>query len=261
MCDGIVDCARQVAKTRVSSIKIRKMMPDPLVLLPGLMCDARVFQHQLGALSGCRAVHVAPTRNADRIERLAEQVLADAPPKFALLGHGLGGMVAMEVQRCAPDRVSRIALISTNAQAELPKVAAARESQIVRAKSGKFGEVIDEELKFEYLAARPGRAAVIELFYKMASDHGADAYVRQSRAMQRRKDQQKTLRKMKISTLFLCGEHDSLTPVRRHEFMATLVPNAQFWVVPDAGHLPTLEQPEITTQLLLKWLDGPLVLR
>jgi len=236
-------------------------MQEPLILLPGMMCDARLFAPQIAALSGAGCVHLAPTGGADRVEMLAENVLAHAPPHFALCGHGLGGIIAMEIVRRAPQRVSRIALFDTNAQAETPSVAASREEQIVRARSGKLNEVLRDELRVEDLAPSAHRAEIFAMFGRMSEMLGPEVYVNQARAMQRRPDQQKTLRKLKIPTLIACGELDRQTPVRRHEFLAKLVDGARFEIVAGAGHLPSLEQPETVTGLLQSWLEEPMVLR
>lgn len=236
-------------------------MAEPLVLLPGMMCDARLFMHQIATFSVERAVHVAPVTLGDTIEEIAETVLASAPEKFALAGLSMGGIVAMEVQRRAPGRVTRLALLDTNAQSEMPAVAAAREPQIVKVKAGRLEDVMRDEMKPNYLAPSAQRGDVLDLVMEMALDLGPEVFVRQSRALQRRPDQQKTLRMLRVPTLVMCGVFDELTPIRRHEFMATLIPYAQLEIIPDAGHLPTLEQPGETNRHLRDWLTQPYVLR
>jgi pimeloyl-ACP methyl ester carboxylesterase len=115
-------------------------------------------------------------------------------------------------------------------------------------------EVVAEDMKPDYLAPGPGRAAVLKAVMAMAQDLGPEVYVRQSRALQRRPDQQRTLRAVRAPTLILCGRHDGLTPVRRHELMESLIPGSRLEIIEDAGHLPTLEAPEATTDALLRWL-------
>jgi pimeloyl-ACP methyl ester carboxylesterase len=115
-------------------------------------------------------------------------------------------------------------------------------------------EVMAEDMKPEYLAPGPGRAGVLKTVMAMAQDLGPEVYVRQSRALQRRPDQQRTLRAVRAPTLLLCGRHDALTPVRRHELMESLISGSRLEIVEDAGHLPTLEAPEATTEALLRWL-------
>ena len=234
---------------------------EPIVFLPGMMCDARLFAPQLDALSRDRAIMVAPTCVGERIEEIASNVLTSAPAKFALAGLSMGGIVAMEVYRRAPDRVTRIALMDTNPISETPERAAAREPQIVKVKAGQLREVMRDEMKPQYLAPGPYRSEILQLCMEMAEDLGPEVFLRQSRALQRRRDQQSTLRKIKCPALVLCGEHDKLCTPERHQFMAELIPYSVFKVIGGAGHLPTLEQPKLVTDLMQEWLTQPFVLQ
>jgi pimeloyl-ACP methyl ester carboxylesterase len=236
-------------------------MPETVVFLPGLMCDARLFGPQIADLSRDHAVMTAPITQGERIEEIASSVLDMAPNRFALAGLSMGGIVAMEVYRRAPDRVTRMALMDTNPLAETPQVAAMRDPQIIRARAGKLDEVMAEELKPNYLVPGPHRKEILELVMDMARGLGAEVFIRQSRALQRRRDQQSTLRRISVPTLVLCGEEDALCPVKRHVFMAEMIPKAQLTVIEGAGHLPPLERPEETTRALRDWLSAPLLLR
>jgi pimeloyl-ACP methyl ester carboxylesterase len=236
-------------------------MAEPLVFLPGMMCDARLFGPQIAELSADHCVMVAPVTQGERIEEIASGLLDQLPARFALAGLSMGGIVAMELLRRAPDRITRIALMDTNPLAETPPVAATREPQIVGVRTGRLEQVMRDEMKPHYLAPGPHRAEVLELVMDMALALGADTFVRQSRALQRRRDQQGTLRKCKVPTLVLCGAHDALCPVKRHTFMAELIPDAKLVVLENAGHLPTLETPAETTQALRDWLKQPLILQ
>jgi pimeloyl-ACP methyl ester carboxylesterase len=236
-------------------------MAEPLVFLPGMMCDARLFGPQIAELSADHCVMVAPVTQGERIEEIASGLLDQLPARFALAGLSMGGIVAMELLRRAPDRITRIALMDTNPLAETPPVAAAREPQIVGVRTGRLEQVMRDEMKPHYLAPGPHRAEVLELVMDMALALGANTFVRQSRALQRRRDQQGTLRKCKVPTLVLCGAHDALCPVKRHTFMAELIPYAKLVVFENAGHLPTLETPAETTQALRDWLKQPLILQ
>ncbi len=236
-------------------------MTEPLVLLPGMMCDARLFAAQLADLGRDRAVMVAPITGGESIGDIAEALLPQLPARFALAGLSMGGIVAMEILRRAPDRVTRLCLMDTNALAETPASAAAYEPWIIGAKAGRLEEILRQVMRPEFLAPGPGRVEVLNSFLQMAMDLGPEVFIRQVRALQKRSDQQPTLRKCRCPVLVMCGELDGLTPLKRHVFMADLIPYAQLKVIPDAGHLPVLEQPEAVNAALRDWLKQPLVLR
>jgi pimeloyl-ACP methyl ester carboxylesterase len=227
----------------------------PLVLLPGMMCDARLFGPQIAALSGHRPLHLAPIGGHDTMAGLAAEILAHAPPRFALLGLSMGGIVAMEALRQAPGRVDRLALLDTNPRAEAPEVRARREPQIEKALAGELAGVMRDEMKPNYLADGPRRTDILDLCMAMALDLGPQVFERQSRALAARPDQQETLRSFRGPALVLMGEDDRLCPRDRHELMHGLIPGSRLAIIEGAGHLPTLEQPERTTAELIRWLE------
>ncbi len=227
----------------------------PLVLLPGMMCDARLFAPQIAALSARRPL-VLPTLTAhDDVALLAADALALAPPRFALAGLSMGGIVAMEMLRQAPERVDRVALLDTNPQAESDEIRARRLPQIARAQAGGLEDVMRREMKPHYLADGPHRTAILDLCMAMALDLGPEVFARQSRALAARPDQQETLRGWAGPALILMGADDRLCPRDRHELMHALMPGSRFVVIDGAGHLPTLEQPERTNAALGRWLE------
>ena len=225
-------------------------MSEPLVFLPGMMCDARLFQPQMDALGGV----CLPIDGADTMHALAETVLAGAPDRFALAGLSMGGIVAMEVVRQAPERVTRLALMDTNPLAETDTVKARRGPQMDKVRAGGLSGVMRDEMKPNYLADTPNRAAILDLCMEMALDLGPEVFLRQSTALMNRPDQSETLKAFKIPALVLCGRHDALCPVHRHELMAGLLPKATLTIIDGAGHLPTLETPDQTTAALTAWL-------
>ena len=227
----------------------------PLVLLPGMMCDERLFAPQISELSKQREVHFAQISGHETITELATEVLNNAPPVFALAGLSMGGIVAMEVLSQAADRVERLALLDTNPLAELSDVAKRRGPQIDAVKNGQLKEIIRDEMKPNYLFDGVKKTETLKLCMDMALDIGPDAFIRQSIALRDRVDQKNTLRKYKRPALVLCGRHDVLCPLERHELMHTLLENSKLEIIEDAGHLPTLEQPKITTKALASWLE------
>ena len=226
----------------------------PLVLLPGMMCDARLFEHQIALFSAERAVQVGCLTAADTVDELAGQVLASAPATFALAGLSMGGIVAMEVVRRAPGRVAALALLDTNPMPEPDDVAAVRAAQVGRVRDGRLVEVMRDELKPNYLADGPRRAEVLDLCMKMARSLGAEVFERQARALTSRPDQRETLRAVAVPTLVLTGESDALCPRERHTLMHSLIADSTLVVIPGAGHLPTLERPEASAQAMRDWL-------
>ncbi|MGH1423531.1 MAG: alpha/beta fold hydrolase [Pseudooceanicola sp.] len=236
-------------------------MGEPLVLIPGMMCDASVFHAQIRALAPDRTITIALPTRGERMEEIASELLSQLPAKFALVGLSMGGIVAMEILRRAPERVLRAAFVSCSPLADTPQQAAEREPTIVRARAGRLEEALREVMLPEYFAPGPGRIAAMNQFLEMGQALGATVFASQMRALQRRRDQQATLRKIRVPALVMCGDQDTLTPVKRHEFMAELIPNSRLAVVPDAGHLLPIERPDQTTAQLQAWLKQPYVLQ
>ncbi len=227
----------------------------PLILLPGMMCDARLFGPQIQALSGRMPVMTFPLGQHDSVQVLAADILRNAPPVFALLGLSMGGIVAMEVVRQAPERVSHLALLDTNPLAETPEVKARRAPQMTAVREGRLWHVMRDEMKPNYLADGPRQGAVLDLCMVMATDLGPDVFLRQSQALMDRPDQCDTLSAYAGETLVLCGQDDGLCPVERHELMHRLLADSTLEIIPGAGHLPTLEKPDETTAAISRWLE------
>ena len=233
-------------------------MTEPVILLPGLLCDARLWAHQLLHLSQHRPVTVVQPKGAS-IEEMAAQVLASAPARFALVGCGMGGDVAMDVLRRALDRVTRIALISTDPMQEAPSVAAAREARMVAARSGRLWQALAEEYPVADMG--PNAESVQARLREMAEFLGEGVFLAQSRAMQRRPDQQKTMRRAMVPALIMGGARDTVVPLRRHEFVAKLMPFGRLKIFDGLGHLLPLEAPEAVTSALEVFLRGPMLLK
>lgn len=236
-------------------------MAEPLILLPGMMCDARVWATQLTVLSYERPVTIAPVCAGERIEEIASELLSSLPSKFALCGHGMGGAIALEMCRRAPERVQRLALVGTNPLSDTPQEAADREPRMIGAKAGRFDDMLQREIMPRQIAYGPRREAAWEALHEMAQSLGPEIYARQERAMQRRRDQQGTLSRITQPTLILAGSEDQVVPLKRQEFLAELAPYAKLSVLQGVGHLPMLEDPEGTTEAIFEWMRQPLVLR
>lgn len=224
----------------------------PLVLIPGMMCDGRMWGAVPQALAP-RPVHHALPVAGETIAAMAAAILHDAPARFALAGLSLGGIVAMEILAQAPDRVERVALLDTNPLAEAPAVRAGRASQIARAMSGDLDAVMQDEMKPNYLAD-PTNTAILDLCLDMARALGPDVFRRQSLALRDRADQTATLHRFAGPALVLMGAQDRLCPRDRHDLMHALMPRSKLVIVDGAGHLPPLEQPDQTLTALQDWL-------
>lgn len=229
--------------------------PVPLVLLAGMMCDARLFTPQIAAVSAQRSVQVPWLGGAPSMAALADQVLAQSPPRFALAGLSMGGILAMEIAARAPDRIERIALLDTNPLAEQSEIRAGRRDQIARVRAGQLDALMEDRFLPRYLANGETTGPVADLCRAMARDLGADVFCRQSLALRDRVDRQETLRTLRCPALVLCGAQDSLCPVSRHMLMRDLIPGARLEIIAGAGHLPVLERPEMTTAALCRWLE------
>ena len=226
-----------------------------LILLPGMMCDARLFAPQIAVLQDSIRISVPLPVSAPNMAQLAAEVLADAPDCFALGGVSMGGILAMEIIRQAPQRVTHLALIDTNPFAERDEVKARRTPQMDAARDGRLAAVMRDEMKPSYFTHRADNADLLDLTMAMATDLGPDAFIAQSLALRDRPDYEATLRHVTCSTLILCGRHDQLCPVERHEAMKAMIPHARLCIVEEAGHLPTIETPSIVTNALQELLE------
>jgi len=223
-----------------------------------MMCDARLFEPQIEALSEVADVWVGDITRHRTMEALAAAVLEEAPfPRFALAGLSMGGIVAMSVLAQAPARVMRLALLDTNHLAETPERRALRQPQIDRAKAGQLRAVLVDEMKPNYLGpAHRSDQALLDRVLAMGMGLGPAVFERQSLALRDRPDSSGALEGYERPTLLLCGEHDVLCPPSRHAAMASLLQNADLVVVAGAGHLTTLEAPMEVTAALRRWLLG-----
>lgn len=223
-------------------------------MVPGMMCDERIFSPQIEALSQNLEVTIADISNFSSVRELASDVLKKAPKKFSLLGHSMGGIVAMEIYSQAPNRIEKLILMDTNPKAELDEVKLKREPQIREVNKGKLLEVMRDEMKPNYLAESENKRSVLNVCMDMALTLGPDVFINQSRALQSRLDQQNTIQSIKIPVLILCGSEDKLCPVERHEMMHNMISDSDLKIINNAGHMPTLEQPRETTEVIKEWL-------
>jgi pimeloyl-ACP methyl ester carboxylesterase len=224
----------------------------PVVLVPGLMCTEGLYAPQLPALVERSYVLVADTTRDDSIAGFAERILRDAPPRFALAGLSMGGYIAFEVLRRAPERVAKLALLDTSARPDAPEATARRKRQSALALAGGYAEVIEE--LFPMFVATPDDTALHEAFAAMAWEIGPETFVRQQRAIATRPDSRPSLAAIAVPTLVLVGEHDRATPPALSDEIAAGIAHATLETIPASGHLTTLERPAEVTRIVLGWL-------
>jgi pimeloyl-ACP methyl ester carboxylesterase len=216
--------------------------PVDLLVLPGLTNDARVWQGVAERLGGVANVKVADLTTRDTMAALADDVLAGAPPRFAIAGLSMGGYCALEIVTRAPERVGALALVDTSARPDTPEGRAAREGQIARAPAA-LEAIVDELLPKWVHPSRLADPAVADVVREMARDRGPAAFIRQQRAIMSRADSRPRLAAIRCPTAVICGRQDALLPLEIHEEMARGIPGAALEVIEDCGHLAPLERP------------------
>jgi pimeloyl-ACP methyl ester carboxylesterase len=229
--------------------------PLPTVLVPGLNCSARLYTEQIPALWRFGPVQVADNTRDERMAAIAARILAAAPERFALAGLSMGGYIALEIVRQAPQRVARLALLDTAARADTPEITARRLRLIELAQGGRFAEVPDVLFPILVHRNRHGDAKLKDINRAMAAETGPDAFVRQERALMARSDLRPTLPAIKCPTLVLVGDGDELTPPELSQELAAGIPGSRLVTIADSGHLSTLEQPEAVNEALVEWME------
>ncbi len=227
-----------------------------LILIPGLLCDGALWAHQIVALSDIADVQVADIADENTMEDLARSVLDSAPESFSLAGLSMGGYVAQEIMRQDLGRVTRLALLDTNARADLPEQSAMRKALMAEAEAGRFDEIPTKLLPKLVNAEHAQNPAIANVVLQMAERIGVDGFHNQQTAILNRIDGRADLAKINCPTLVLCGADDIMTPPSVHQEMVDCVgANATLVVVPDSGHLSPLEQPDAVTAALRTWLS------
>lgn len=226
----------------------------PLLLLPGLLCDERLWRDQADALTDIAEVCVPDLSGEDSIAAMAARVLAAAPARFALGALSMGGYVAFEILRQQPWRVLRLALLDTSVAPDSPARARQRRMGIAALRRGRFVGVTRQLLP-RLLHARHVDGPIGAQVRAMAQRVGQDAYLRQQTAILGRADARPLLPSIAVPTLVVVGAQDRMTPPEQARAIAAAIPGAVLQVLPDCGHLPPMEQPEATTALLRGWLS------
>lgn len=232
------------------------MQSRNLVLIPSQLCTAAVWRHQLAALADLATASVADHRSAASMAGIACNLLDAAPPRFALAAHGMGGFVAFEVWRQAPERIAKLALLDTLAAADTPSQTRRRQAYADLVERGRFAEVIEERLPILLGAGHRHDEELIESLRSMANETGSEAFLRQQQAIIDRPDSRPTLATITCPTLVIIGREDRITSLADARLIAEGIPGAQLEILEDSGHLTPLEQPAAITSLLDTWLTA-----
>jgi pimeloyl-ACP methyl ester carboxylesterase len=228
----------------------------PLILVPGLLCDRRLWRHQAEGLADLAGPVLIPVvTGGDSVAEMARGVLDTAPERFALAGLSMGGYVSLEVVRQAPERVEALALLDTTARPDTPKQTEARLALVGLARSGRFDEVWRLLLPRIVHPDRVEDPEIRSTVREMALAVGPEGFERQERAIIGRPDSRGGLPAISCPTLVLCGKDDALTPPQLHEELADGIPGARLCQIDDCGHLSTLERPEAVTRAMRAWLE------
>lgn len=230
-------------------------MSRTLVLLPGLLNDHRLWSHQAAAVAPLAAAQVADLTQDDTLGAMAARVLEAAPERFALAGLSMGGYVAMEIMRRAPERVERLALLDTTARPDAPEQSQRRRDAVALARGGGFDKIMPTMLVTLVHPDHLALERVGGIAKDMARAVGPDAFARQQNAIMHRPDSRPALPRIACPTLVLVGADDMATPPERAEEMADLIPGARLEVIERCGHLSTLEQPQAVSDALFRWLQ------
>lgn len=228
----------------------------PILLVPGLGGSPRIYAPVADALWRFGPVTVANHVRDDSMGAIARRILAEAPPRFALAGHSMGGYIAFEIMRQAPERVAKLALINTQARPDSDEAKARRRALIARIEQGEFHAVLDDLFPGFVHPARQGDAALRRLVHDMGDDVTAQGFVRQLAAIIARPDSRPVLATIRCPTLVLTGDTDNTLSNTLSQEMADGIHGAKLVVLSDCGHLPQPEKPRETAQALTAWLGG-----
>jgi pimeloyl-ACP methyl ester carboxylesterase len=227
---------------------------ENLVLLPGLLCDERVWRDQVEALRGVAHCSIPAWGSLDTITAMAEHVLATAPEQFSLAGHSMGGRVAFQVVRLAQNRVQRLALLNTGADPTAPHEEASRMALVEKARTKGMRAMALDWLPPMLDQKRLYDTALVAEIVQMIERKTPDIFYAQQQALLTRPDARPVLPTIACPTLFLSGREDTWSPPARHEEMSTQIPGSRVVIVPDSGHMSTMEQPAAVSEALRAWL-------
>lgn len=230
-------------------------MAHDILFVPGLLCTGALFSDQIQGFAGQRGIHIGDVTAHETVGEMAQSVLAHAPATFDLVGLSMGGYVSFEILRQAPERVDRLVLMDTSARADSAEQAKRRAELIDQSSFGTFKGVTPRLLPLLIHKSRLQDESVTGVILQMAADVGQEGFVRQQKALLARPDSRSNLKDIAQDTLVIVGDEDAITPPKLAVEMAEGIRGARLEVLPQCGHLAPLEQPDLTTDLVLDFLD------
>ncbi len=227
----------------------------PLVLIPGLASSYRIYAPVIPQLWRSRPVMVANHLRDDSMAAIARRILDEAPPVFALAGHSMGGYIAFEIMRQAPERVARLALLNTSARPDTSEASERRRAQMQLARAGKLHDVLDTIFPSFVHPSRVSDAALRSLVHEMGDDVGVEGFINNQTAIIARPNSRPSLGEIRCPTLVLSGDQDMLLPNQLSKEIAQGIAGSRLTIVPDCGHLSQPEQPQAVVEALTGWLS------
>ena len=227
----------------------------PILLVPGLVCSPRIYEPQLPALWRTGPV-IFPNHIRDNtMTGIAKRILDEAPKRFALAGHSMGGYIALEMFRQAPERIARLGLLNTSARPETPEASERRKGWIAETQAGGYHAMLDRLFVNFVYPNRVNDTALRKIVMDMGNDVGPERFIAQLEAIMSREDSRPLLAAIKCPTLVLTSDTDNTVPNEASFEMAKAIPGAKLITIPECGHMTQVEKPDVVTQALLDWLQ------
>jgi pimeloyl-ACP methyl ester carboxylesterase len=224
------------------------MKKTPLILLPGLLSNDTVFQHQITQLGHMTDIHVITLENVNSPDAMTDKILKLAPPQFMLAGHSIGGWIALRLMKIAPERIIKLCILNTAARGIDSSELSARQTILDRIDNGEF-QTIAFEIAEKFVFNKHIQQTVLNMFLQV----GEQALINQTRAMMMREDLRDTLPAIHCKTLVIHAEQDRRFTLDLVRELSHLIPNSRFKVIPQCGHMSPMEHPQQITDLMREW--------
>lgn len=229
-------------------------MKETLVLIPGTLCDISLFENQQANLSDFVNCRVVDSSRNDSLADMAAMILSEIKGNFAMLGFSFGGIIAFEILRQAPERITKLILLNTNYKKPSEATLSSQNKYLEMVEEGNFIKITTDFTTDSMLHPSHAKNIVMrEKVLSMALNVGEAGFINQVKAQRNRPDSTNDLSKINCPTLIITGREDKICPPLWHEEMANLIPNSELIIIEECGHLSPIEQPEILNEMIRKW--------